>query len=125
MPYILLVETLSTGHMVPRVSGRMGMGMVTNVLLFGIALYAAVYGVTYAYCLHRLGNGLCAWLVVVHFVGERRGAAAAGSSANANNGSVSGGTSGRKGGSGGVLAGWLDQVFGFLGRKGGRRKKRP
>lgn len=117
MPYILLVETLSTGHMVPRTPGRMGMGLVTNVFLFAIALYAAVYGVTYAYCLHRLGNGLCAWLVAVHFIGERRA-----TSTNAN-GSGNGG--GKRASSGSVAAGWLDQVFGFLGRKGGGRKKRP
>lgn len=42
------------------------MRIVTNILLFTLALYAAVYGVTYAYLLHHLVNGLCAWLVVIH-----------------------------------------------------------
>lgn len=64
MPYILLVETMSTGHMVPRITGRVR--IITNVLLFVLALYAAVYGVSYAYQLHQLVNGLCAWLVVIH-----------------------------------------------------------
>lgn len=67
MPYILLVETMSTGNMVPRITGRAR--VITNVLLFVLALYAAVYGVTYAYQLHQLVNGLCAWLMVVHMSG--------------------------------------------------------
>jgi GPI inositol-deacylase len=65
MPFILLVETLSTGRMIPRMQSR---GHVfTNILLFSIAAYAAVYGVTYAYVLHHLANILCAWLVTIHF----------------------------------------------------------
>ncbi|KAJ4288991.1 GPI inositol deacylase [Kalmusia sp. IMI 367209] len=65
MPFILLVETLSTGRMVPRVQSRFR--ALTNVLLFSIAAYAAMYGVTYAYVLHHLANILCAWLVAIHF----------------------------------------------------------
>ncbi|KAF2010385.1 GPI inositol-deacylase [Aaosphaeria arxii CBS 175.79] len=65
LPFILLVETLSTGRMVPRVQSRLY--LFTNVFLFGIASYAAVYGVTYAYVLHHLANILCAWLVAIHF----------------------------------------------------------
>lgn len=65
MPFIFLVETLSTGRMVPRVEFRMS--LFTNVFLFSIGAYAAVYGVTYAYVLHHLANILCAWLVAVHF----------------------------------------------------------
>ncbi|KAF2802940.1 GPI inositol-deacylase [Mytilinidion resinicola] len=64
MPFILLVETLSTGRMVPRVTARIR--YLTNVLLFALAVYAAVYGVTYAYLLHHIANILCAWLVVLH-----------------------------------------------------------
>jgi hypothetical protein len=64
MPFILLVETLSTGRMVPRVTARIR--YLTNLLLFAIAVYAAVYGVTYAYVLHHLANMLCAWFVVLH-----------------------------------------------------------
>ena len=30
-------------------------------------MYAAVYGVTYAYALHQNTNAVCAWLVAVHF----------------------------------------------------------
>lgn len=41
--------------------------MLTNILLFALAVYAAVYGVTYAYTLHQLVNGLCAWLAIIHF----------------------------------------------------------
>jgi glycosylphosphatidylinositol deacylase len=65
MPFILLVETLSTGRMVPRASARAALG--TNALLFSIAAYAAVYGVSYAYVMHHLANILCAWLVALHF----------------------------------------------------------
>ncbi|KAF2771832.1 PGAP1-domain-containing protein [Teratosphaeria nubilosa] len=64
VPYILLVEAMSTGNMLPRVTSRMR--YITNVLTFSFALYAAVYGVTYAYRLHHLANGLCAWLFVIH-----------------------------------------------------------
>jgi glycosylphosphatidylinositol deacylase len=64
-PLILLVETLSTGRMIPRV--RPGISLFTNVFLFAIGAYAAVYGVTYAYVLHHLANILCAWLVAIHF----------------------------------------------------------
>lgn len=65
MPFILLVETLSTGRMVPR--AQPGSSLFTNILLFFIGAYAAVYGVTYAYVLHHLANVLCAWLVAIHF----------------------------------------------------------
>ncbi|KAH7084204.1 PGAP1-like protein-domain-containing protein [Paraphoma chrysanthemicola] len=64
-PFILLVETLSTGRMIPQV--RPGFSLFTNVFLFAIGSYAAVYGVTYAYVLHHLANILCAWLVTIHF----------------------------------------------------------
>ncbi|KAF1913008.1 PGAP1-like protein-domain-containing protein [Ampelomyces quisqualis] len=64
-PFILLVETLSTGRMIPRV--RPGFSLFTNAFLFAIGAYAAVYGVTYAYVLHHLANILCAWLVTIHF----------------------------------------------------------
>ncbi|KAB2104747.1 GPI inositol-deacylase [Alternaria gaisen] len=65
MPFILLVETLSTGRMIPRAEFRVS--FFTNILLFSIGAYAAVYGVTYAYVLHHLANILCAWLVAIHF----------------------------------------------------------
>lgn len=42
------------------------MRYVTNVLMFGFALYAAIYGVTYAYRLHHLVNALFAWLSLIH-----------------------------------------------------------
>jgi pimeloyl-ACP methyl ester carboxylesterase len=68
MPFIILVETLTTGKMVPRVTSRLK--YVTSVLFFGIALYAAVYGVSYAYMLHYLVNIVAAWLVIIHLTAD-------------------------------------------------------
>jgi hypothetical protein len=65
MPIILLVETQSTGRMIPRLRSRFS--LLTSFLLVSIAGYAAVYGVSYAYVLHYLANILCAWLVSIHF----------------------------------------------------------
>ena len=64
MPFILLVETLTSGRMIPRVNSRLR--YVTSMLFFGIAIYAAVYGVSYAYMLHYLVNFVAAWLVAIH-----------------------------------------------------------
>ncbi|KAH8681412.1 PGAP1-like protein-domain-containing protein [Xylariales sp. PMI_506] len=64
LPFILLVETLTTGMMVPRVTTKFR--HLTSVLLFGIAIYAAAYGVSHAYMLHYLVNIVAAWLVAVH-----------------------------------------------------------
>jgi glycosylphosphatidylinositol deacylase len=64
MPFILLVETLTSGKMVPRVTSRFR--HLTSVFFFCIAIYAAVYGVTYAYMLHYLVNFVAAWLVAIH-----------------------------------------------------------
>lgn len=64
MPFIVLVETLTTGKMIPRVGSRLK--HVTSLLLFCIAIYAAVYGVSYAYTLHHLANLLALWLAIVH-----------------------------------------------------------
>jgi glycosylphosphatidylinositol deacylase len=64
MPFILLVETVTSGKMVPRVSSRLR--HVTSFCFFGIAIYAAIYGVTYAYVLHHLVNFAAAWLVAIH-----------------------------------------------------------
>jgi GPI inositol-deacylase len=69
MPFIILVETLTTGKMVPRVNSSLR--HVTNLLLFGVALYAAVYGVTYAYMLHYLVNLVALWLVILHSAADR------------------------------------------------------
>ncbi|KAK3944793.1 GPI inositol-deacylase [Diplogelasinospora grovesii] len=68
MPFIVLVETLTTGKMVPRVNSRLR--HLTSVLLFGISIYAAVYGVSYAYMLHYLVNLVAAWLVLIHSTGS-------------------------------------------------------
>ena len=64
MPFILLVETLTSGKMIPRVTSRLR--HVTSLFLFFIAAYSAVYGVTYAYMLHYIVNLAAAWLVAVH-----------------------------------------------------------
>lgn len=68
MPFLVLVETLSSGNMVPRMKGKLR--HLTSVLLFGTALYAAVYGVSYAYKLHYLVNMIAAWLVIIHSTSE-------------------------------------------------------
>lgn len=65
MPFILLVETLTGGKMIPRVTTRFR--YITNIIFFFLAVYAAIYGVTYAYLLHYLVNLVCAWLVAIHF----------------------------------------------------------
>ncbi|KAI9054996.1 hypothetical protein LZ554_002139 [Drepanopeziza brunnea f. sp. 'monogermtubi'] len=64
MPFILLVETLTSGKMVPRMTSRLR--HFTSIFFFAIAIYAAVYGVTYAYMLHYLVNFVVAWLVAIH-----------------------------------------------------------
>lgn len=51
--------------MIPRVTSRAR--YITNILFFVLAVYAGVYGVTYAYALHHIVNMICAWLVAVHF----------------------------------------------------------
>lgn len=68
MPFILLVENLTTGKMVPQLTS--GLRHVTSILLFGTAIYAAIYGVSYAYMLHYLVNIVAAWLVVIHSTSE-------------------------------------------------------
>lgn len=64
MPFLVLVETFTAGKMVPRLTSRLR--HVTSVLLFGVAVYAAIYGVSYAYMIHHLVNIVATWLVVVH-----------------------------------------------------------
>ncbi len=64
LPFLLLVEILSTDRMVPRISGKLR--HFTSLLLFSTAVYAAIYGVSYAYTIHCLVNIIAAWLVVVH-----------------------------------------------------------
>ncbi|RMY96007.1 hypothetical protein D0862_08643 [Hortaea werneckii] len=73
LPLILLVETMRAGRMVPRVTSRIR--YLTNIALFAFALYAAVYGVTYAYRLHHLVNALCAWLFLIHLSASSSGSA--------------------------------------------------
>ncbi|KAL7949815.1 PGAP1-like domain-containing protein [Trichoderma barbatum] len=68
MPFILLVENLTTGKMVPQV--MYGFRHITSGLLFGTALCAAIYGVSHAYMLHYLVNVVAAWLVILHSSSE-------------------------------------------------------
>jgi GPI inositol-deacylase len=67
-PFIILVETLTAGKLVPQVSSQLR--HVTSILLFGVAICAAVYGVSHAYILHFLVNLVVAWLVIVHSTQE-------------------------------------------------------
>ncbi|KAI6087961.1 PGAP1-domain-containing protein [Hypoxylon rubiginosum] len=64
LPFILLVETLTAGKMIPPVTSRLR--HVTSVMLFGISMYAGIYGVSQAYMLHYLVNLVAAWLVAMH-----------------------------------------------------------
>lgn len=65
MPFIILVETLTSGTMIPRLTTRVR--YVTNVIFFGLAVFTAMYGATYAYMLHQFVNLAALWLVSVHF----------------------------------------------------------
>ena len=65
MPFIVLVETTTGGAMIPRVTTRFK--HVTSVILFSIAVYSAVYGVSYAYLLHQLANLFSVWLICIYF----------------------------------------------------------
>ncbi len=69
MPFILLVETLSSGMMVPSVRS---FRWATNLLFFVLAVYAALYGMTYAYRLHYIANIIALWLVLLHFSAYQR-----------------------------------------------------
>ncbi|KAJ5665419.1 uncharacterized protein N7477_007867 [Penicillium maclennaniae] len=68
MPFLLLVETMTSGAMIPRIVNRFK--HVTSVIFFAIAVYSAIYGVTYAYLLHHLANLLSAWFVGIYLVGN-------------------------------------------------------
>ncbi|KAI1162515.1 PGAP1-like protein-domain-containing protein [Nemania serpens] len=68
LPFILLVENLAAGKMIPPVTSRFR--HLTNILFFTTAVYAAVYGVSYAYVLHYLVNLIAAWLVAIHFTND-------------------------------------------------------
>jgi hypothetical protein len=64
MPFILLVENMTTGRMVPQISSWLR--HVTSILLFATAICAAVYGISHAYLLHSLVNIIATWLVILH-----------------------------------------------------------
>lgn len=64
MPFILLVETVASGSMVPQLQK---FKWTTNLLFFALAVYSAVYGMTFAYRLHYIANIIALWLVLIHF----------------------------------------------------------
>ncbi|KAI1816445.1 GPI inositol-deacylase [Poronia punctata] len=68
LPFMLLVENLAGGRMIPPVAGRLR--HLTNILFFTTAVYAAIYGVSHAYVLHYLVNVIAAWLVAIHFTAD-------------------------------------------------------
>lgn len=84
MPFLILVETMTTGLMIPRIFSRyvfvtidslfaanyfaISIKHVTYTLLFCLAGFAAVYGVSYAYLLHHVANIFAAWLVGIYLV---------------------------------------------------------
>lgn len=86
MPFLLLVETMTSGAMIPRITTRYAhpnpvlllcykltfsrFKHVTSIIFFAIAMYSAVYGVTYAYLLHHLANLLAAWFVGIYLFGN-------------------------------------------------------
>ena len=89
MPFVLLVETCAAnvahltpaspavastnssslitpaGGMIPRFTSNLK--HITSTLLFGLGLYSAIYGVTYAYKLHWFADFIAAWLFSMHF----------------------------------------------------------
>ncbi|SPO02615.1 related to sphingosine-1-phosphate lyase [Cephalotrichum gorgonifer] len=64
MSFILLVENMTTGRMIPRVTNRLR--HVTTALFACTALYAGVYGISYAYQLHHLVHLISTWLVLIY-----------------------------------------------------------
>lgn len=64
--FILLVENMTSGRTVPRVTNRLR--HVTTALFLGTALFAGVYGVSYAYKLHHLVHVICTWLLLVYLI---------------------------------------------------------
>ncbi|KAK4868259.1 hypothetical protein LT330_007457 [Penicillium expansum] len=68
MPFLILVETMTSGAMIPRITTRFR--HVTSMIFFAIAIYSAIYGVSYAYLLHHLANLLAAWFVGIYLFGN-------------------------------------------------------
>ncbi|KAJ5619400.1 hypothetical protein N7510_003384 [Penicillium lagena] len=69
MPFLILVETMTSGAMIPRITTRFK--HVTSMIFFAIAIYSAIYGVSYAYLLHHLANLLAAWFVGLYLFGNK------------------------------------------------------
>ncbi|KAJ6072414.1 hypothetical protein N7467_010499 [Penicillium canescens] len=68
MPFLILVETMTSGAMIPRITTRFR--HITSMIFFVIAIYSAIYGVSYAYLLHHLANLLAAWFVGIYLFGN-------------------------------------------------------
>ena len=56
---------IPAGGMIPRLSSSLK--HVTSIFLFGLGLYSALYGVTYAYRLHWYVDLVAAWFFALHF----------------------------------------------------------
>lgn len=82
---LAVVEAMRTGRMVPRAPSR-GWRLITNLGLFALALYAAVFGVSFAYRMHFAVNALAAWLAALHLFATQRDGWAATWWAEANDG---------------------------------------
>ncbi|PHH55263.1 GPI inositol-deacylase [Ceratocystis fimbriata CBS 114723] len=71
--FVLLVEQLRTMAMIPRATNPQRNNLqriITGLLFAGTGIFAAVYGVSYAYLLHYLVNIICLWLVVVTYFSD-------------------------------------------------------
>ena len=64
-PFILLVETVTSGQMIPQ--QNCFCKSITSILLLILCNCAIFYGVMYAYLLHYLTNLVAFWLVLIHF----------------------------------------------------------
>ena len=69
MPFILLVETVSSGLMVPRLQK---FRWTTNLLFFALAVYSVAYGMSFAYRLHYIANIIALWFVFIHFTAKQQ-----------------------------------------------------
>ncbi len=65
LPILLLVEKLSCGSMIPRISSSIQRS-VTFVYLLYFAFYSLVYGIQKTYGIHHLFNIFAAWLFYIY-----------------------------------------------------------
>ncbi|KAI7862596.1 PGAP1-like protein-domain-containing protein [Spinellus fusiger] len=66
-PFMLYVELLASHHsMLPRCTQRYW-HWATFILLYGIVIYAFLYGIKYTHSLYSISNSLICWLLLLHF----------------------------------------------------------